>query len=165
MKLAFRPGVPIRQGVRDVERYGLEHRFHVRYVYDMFSKRKPHQILLMISDHPVEENSLLRSEVPAMTTFMKWKMQSMRREQSLVYPVMVISIMNLLKLRILQGHFDGTLNICRSKVYDFAVDDHEDMMKLVICWLRSMAHGDTTLSMDMPIFRDESHDEDADGNS
>jgi hypothetical protein len=74
---------------------------------------------------------------------------------------MVIS-MNLFKVRMLQGHFDGTLNIRRSKVYDFAVDDHEDVMKLVVCWLRSTPHGDTTLSTHMPIFRHDSLDDDHD---
>lgn len=63
--------------------------FLVRYVFDMFSKRRPHQILLLASDHPAEEDSLLRSEVIAMATFMKWKMLSMEREQSLVYPVSI----------------------------------------------------------------------------
>lgn len=77
---------------------------------------------------------------------------------------MIISIMNLLKVRILQGHFDGTLNIRRSKVYEFAVDNHEDVMKLVVCWMRSMPHGDTTLSMQMPIFRRDPHDDDDDDN-
>lgn len=71
---------------------------------------------------------------------------------------MVISIMNLFKVRMLQGHFDGTLNIRRSKVYDFAVD----VMKLVVCWLRSTPHGDTTLSTHMPIFRHDPHDDDPD---
>lgn len=40
-------------------------------------------------------------------------------------------------------------------MYDFAVDDHEDVMKHVVGWLRSTAHGDTVLSMHMPIFRDD----------
>lgn len=73
---------------------------------------------------------------------------------------MVISITNLLKVSVLQGNFDGTFNIRRSKLYDFAVEDHEDVMKRVVSWLRSTAHGDTTLSLYMPIFRPDSHDDD-----
>ncbi|OAX80980.1 hypothetical protein ACJ72_04677 [Emergomyces africanus] len=145
------PGDPERPGARYVEHLGFEHPFLVPQVYDAFSKRKPHQILLMVSDHAVEEKALLRSELLAMTSFMKWKMQSMRHRQILIYPVMVISIMNLFKLRVLQGYFNGTLNIHKSEVYDFAVEDHEDAMNSVIAWLRSTSHGDTTLSLHMPI--------------
>ncbi|QSS66449.1 hypothetical protein I7I51_07306 [Histoplasma capsulatum] len=96
-------GVPRRRGVIYCERVG-EQQFLVRRVLDMFSKRNPHQILLMVSSHPVVEgDSLLRSELLAMTSYMKWKTRVMEREQSLVCPVMVISIMTLFKVRILQG--------------------------------------------------------------
>ncbi|KAK2808998.1 hypothetical protein FQN50_004272 [Emmonsiellopsis sp. PD_5] len=157
------PGNPVRRHARYNEiTYKDPHKFLVPHVFDMFSARKPHQILIMISDHPAEESSLLRSEVIAMTTFMKWKMRSMSREQSLVYPVMVISIMNLFKVRVLQGHFDGTLHLRRSKMYDFAVEDHEEVMKIMVCWLRSMPHGDTTLSTQMPIFRRDPRDNEDD---
>ncbi|KAK2813959.1 hypothetical protein FQN50_000360 [Emmonsiellopsis sp. PD_5] len=148
------------RGARGTEHTGREERFLVCNVFNTFSKRRPHQILLMAADHPAEENSLLRSEVLVMASFMRWKMLSMQREQSLVYPVMVITIMNLMKVRMLQGHFDGTLKIRQSKMYDFAVEDHESAMKVVVGWLRSMAHGDTTLSMQLPIFQSESHNED-----
>ncbi|PGG99126.1 hypothetical protein AJ79_08690 [Helicocarpus griseus UAMH5409] len=90
-----------------------------------------------------------------MASFMRWRLNNLSRESSLVFPIMVISILNLLKLRILQGHFDGPLHIRRSKLYDFAVDDHEDVMKLVIRWLRSIPHGDTTLSAEIPFFKHE----------
>lgn len=67
--------------------------------------------------------------------------------------------MNPFKVRILQGHFAGTLHIRRSKVYDFAVEDHEELMKIMICWLRSTPHGDAMLSTQMPIFRHDVHDD------
>lgn len=80
---------------------------------------------------------------------------------------MVISIANYFKLRILQGYFDGSLHIRRSKLYDFAVEDHEEVMKLAMCWLRSTPHGDTTMSAEMPYFkhqiREESDEEGAEG--
>lgn len=79
--------MPRRRGAIYCERGG-EQQFLVRDVFDMFSKRKPHQILLMVSSHPiVEGDSLLRSELLAMTSYMKWKMRVMEREQSLVCPV------------------------------------------------------------------------------
>jgi hypothetical protein len=65
----------------------------------------------------------------------------------------VISILNRLKLRILQGDFNGRLNVRMSQLYDFAVEDHEDLMKLVMCWLMPVAHGDTTLSTQLPLIR------------
>ncbi|EGC49274.1 conserved hypothetical protein [Histoplasma capsulatum var. duboisii H88] len=161
-------GVPRRRGAIYCERGG-EQKFLVRDVFDMFSKRKPHQILLMVSSHPiVEGDSLLRSELLAMTSYMKWKMRVMEREQSLVCPVMVISIMTPYKVRILQGHFDGVLNVHVSKVFDFAVDDHEPVMNTIIGYLRSIPHGDTALSTRFPILRhnvhvsDENNEKDAD---
>ncbi|OJD17549.1 hypothetical protein AJ78_02362 [Emergomyces pasteurianus Ep9510] len=59
--------------------------------------------------------------------------------------------MNLLKARVLQGHFNGRLNIYRSQLYDFAVESLKEAMKLVIGYLRSTSHEDTTLSLQMPI--------------
>jgi hypothetical protein len=58
----------------------------------------------------------------------------------------VISKHNLFKVYILLSHFDGELRIRRSRIYDFAVNDHEDVMKVVVCWLRATPHGDTALS-------------------
>ncbi|KLJ11483.1 hypothetical protein EMPG_13328 [Blastomyces silverae] len=162
------PIEPRRRGVRWCDKLGLEHYFIVEYIYDLFMKRKPHQILVMVSDHPpAQEDSLIRSEVLAMASFMRWKMNSMEREQSLVYPVLVIGILNRFKLHILQGHFDGCLNVRQSKIYDFQVADHEEIMKLVICWLMSTPHGDTTLSMDMPLVGscDDTDDDDDDANT
>lgn len=73
---------------------------------------------------------------------------------------MVIGILNRFKLHILQGHFDGRLNIQQSKIYDFQVADHEEIMKMVMCWLLSTPHGDTTYSTEMPLIES---DEDYDG--
>lgn len=64
--------------------------FVVPYVFDMFSSKRPHQILLMVSDHPADEDSLLRNEVLAMASFMRWKMNSFPRYQSLICPVSMI---------------------------------------------------------------------------
>lgn len=75
---------------------------------------------------------------------------------------MVIFIMNLYKVRILQAHFDGTFHIRRSNLPDFAVDDHEELMTVMMCWLWSTPHGDTTLSTQIPIFKRDPHDEDDD---
>lgn len=44
-------------------------------------------ILLMVSDHSAQEDSLLRSEVLAMTSFMRWKLKKLSRESSLLFPV------------------------------------------------------------------------------
>lgn len=57
-----------------------------------------------------------------------------------VLQVMVISVCNRYKVRILQGHFDGTLHIRRSKPYNFAVSDR------------------------IPLFRDDAVDEHDDDN-
>ncbi|KAL1996078.1 hypothetical protein VTN49DRAFT_401 [Thermomyces lanuginosus] len=77
---------------------------------------------MMASDHPpVEENALIRSEVLARLSFMRWKMRSMERQQSLIYPVLVIGILNRFKVHILQGHFDGCLNVRQSDTYEFQV--------------------------------------------
>lgn len=67
---------------------------------------------------------------------------------------MVISVMTLFKVRILQGHSDGTLHVRRSKVYDFAVEDHKEVMKVIVRWMHSTPHGDTTLSTQSPSFLD-----------
>jgi hypothetical protein len=37
-----------------------------------------------------------------------------------------------------------------SKLYDFDVPDHQEVMDLFIRWLTPMAHGDTTLSLGCP---------------
>ncbi|OJD27005.1 hypothetical protein ACJ73_01602 [Blastomyces percursus] len=157
------PGDPVRRGARYTEiGYFIEPKFLVPHVYDRSLKTRPHQILIMVSDHPADESSLFRTEVLVMSSFMRWKMLSMEREQSLVYPVMVISIMNLYKVRILQSHFDGTFHIRRSNMLDFAVDDHEELMKVMMCWLWSTPHGDTTLSTQIPIFKDYPRDDEDD---
>ncbi|KAL1971711.1 hypothetical protein VTN31DRAFT_2332 [Thermomyces dupontii] len=67
---------------------GLWHYFLVPYIYELFSKRKPHQILLMASDHlPVENDALIRSEILAMVSFTRWTMRVLEHQQSPVYPV------------------------------------------------------------------------------
>lgn len=75
----------------------------------------------------------------------------------------MISVLNLFKVRILHGHFDWSLHIRRSGFYDFAVSEHEEAMKVIICWLKSTAHGDTTLSTVLPVFRHGPLDEVDDG--
>jgi hypothetical protein len=64
----------------------MEHYFLVLGVFDSFSTRKPHQILLLASDYPAHED-LLRVEVLVMASYMKWKMRMTRSEQSVVRPV------------------------------------------------------------------------------
>jgi hypothetical protein len=49
-------------------------------------------------------------------------------------------------VRILQGHYDGHLNIRCSKLYNFNVPDHREVMDLIVRWELPLACGDTTLS-------------------
>lgn len=55
-----------------------------------------------------------------------------------------------MQLRILQGYFDGHLNVQMSRLYNFDVSDHQEVMDLFVRWLMPMAHGDTTLSLSCP---------------
>lgn len=68
-----------------------------------------------------------------------------------VSQALVIGILNRLKVHVLQGHFDGCLNVQQSRTYEFKVEDHEEVMKLVVRWLMPTPHGDTTPGVKMPI--------------
>ncbi|OJD24106.1 hypothetical protein ACJ73_04531 [Blastomyces percursus] len=97
----------------------------------MFSKRKPHQALSMISDHQEDECiSLLLSVILGRTMIMS---------------------MNLFRVRILRSHFIAASDVHWSKMYDFAMDNHEDAMKIAVGYLRSTPYGDTTPSTQMSI--------------
>ncbi|KAK2761719.1 hypothetical protein FQN54_001547 [Arachnomyces sp. PD_36] len=174
-----------------------DHYFMTSLLCSLPNARRPHLIIPMISDHSADENTILRSEVLVMISYMRWKLNEVAKGNNLLVPVcpfpssapnqpppskpsyfcptsrfltwlteriqvMIISITNLYKVRILQGHFDGTLRIRRSKLYDFCVDDHEEVMKFIICWLKATPHGDTTLSNTIPISDDAVHDPDED---
>lgn len=136
-------------------------------IFDRFSKEKPHLMLIMASDHGATDQ-LLKVEIIAMVSYMLSRMLSKTRRKHIIHPVsfchfahfyytfltgsiadgpqvLVVSILKPLQVRVLQGYFNGSLHVRCSKLSDFHVSDHEDPMTLVVRWLMSKPHGDTTV--------------------
>lgn len=61
-----------------------------------------------------------------------------------IQQVLVLSILTPVQVRVLQAHYDGTLHIARSKLYNFNVRDHQEIMDLLIRWMMPRPVGDTT---------------------
>lgn len=59
--------------------------------------------------------------------------------------VLVISFLKPAQARVVQGYFDGKLNIQISKLYDFNVSGYVDVMNSLIRWGCAVPQGDTTL--------------------
>jgi len=106
---------------------------------------RPHILIRLVSDcHG--ETRLVKYELIAMTSYMIAMLESQSFPQHPIVPVLIISTLNDSTVRILQGHYDGHLNIRCSKLYNFNVPDHREAMDLIVRWELPLACGDTTLS-------------------
>lgn len=64
--------------------------------------------------------------------------------------ILLVTVMNINQVRIVQGYFDGCLNIRCSRLVDFSNPDHEEVMDWVVQWLASKPRGETTIHRFLP---------------
>lgn len=83
--MTFRRDTLRYRGARYCEQDPKEHHWSSYDVWERVNET-PHLILLMTSDHFMEEK-ILRSELLALTSFMVSRMASKRRRKNLIYPV------------------------------------------------------------------------------
>lgn len=71
----------------------------------------------------------------------------------------MVSVINTLQARIIQGYYDGELHIQYSKLYNFDTVKHQESMDLFTRWMIPRARGNTTWSSPLPSLAESSEDE------
>lgn len=71
----------------------------------------------------------------------------------------MVSVVNTLQARIIQGHFDGKLRVRYSKLYNFNTTKHKKQMDLFVRWMIPRAHGNTRWVPPLPSLTECSEEE------